>query len=120
MLAKPPVDKGNALRQESIGLQREFFIWSASKRSPKEFGGQGNGLSQKLALRKGLTAERQADQNLCGLCVLGGQKIRVGLCLLVANFLCAIREICGYFSLCLSVFVANCPQRYQRPLHKES
>jgi len=27
-------------------------------RSPKEFGGQGNGLSQKLASRKGLAEER--------------------------------------------------------------
>ena len=41
---------------------KSFFIWSASKRSPKEFGGQGNGLSQKLASRKDLAAERQADQ----------------------------------------------------------
>jgi hypothetical protein len=39
--------------------ETRVFIWSASKRSPKEFGGQGNGLSQKLALRKDLAAERK-------------------------------------------------------------
>jgi hypothetical protein len=56
---------------------RRRFIWSAYKRSPKEFGGQGNGLSQKLASRKGLAAERmptktslrnqrnQRQKNLC-------------------------------------------------------
>jgi hypothetical protein len=39
-------------------MRQEFFVWSVSQRSPKEFSGQGDGLSQKLASRKGLAAER--------------------------------------------------------------